>query len=115
MSRSSRPRFKIRIDDRKLRLLSDDGVCQTLDLGEIIKVSAFKMDLFTYDVVGLEIAFDERGGVSRWMLDEEMDGFKLCQTWLEALPGFDLEGYLGVLLTPFQTGPVVLYQRNDAG
>ena len=114
-SRTTRtaPRSRIRIEERKLRLLSDDGIGQTLNLQEIVRVTVYKLDLYSYDLICCEIAFEDEGGEGSWTLDEQMDGFKLCMTWLEGLPDFESDWFWYVAFPAFETNPKVLFQRTE--
>ncbi len=96
-----------------MRLLSDDGIGQTLNLHKVHRVAVFKKDLHTYDLICCEFSFADDGEECRWEVDEEMDGFKLCMTWLEGLPEFETDLFWYVAFPAFQINPKVLFQREE--
>jgi hypothetical protein len=80
---------------------------------DIVRVEAFKRDLYAVDLICLKIHFDHNSSVE---LDEEMDGWEsLLERLPEYLPGSQKlsEWFEFVAFPPFKPKRTVIYQRAD--
>lgn len=74
---------------------------------QIRRVTFFKRDEVTADLICCEIASDDR----HWLFHEEMDGWQLLLGELEVLPNFRMDWYAAVSQPPFAPSPVIAYDR----
>jgi hypothetical protein len=80
----------------------------TLDLGRIERVTFFKRDEITTDIICCEVEID--GQV--WFAHEEADGWDMLLRHLEKLPGFRSDWYAAVSQPPFASSTMVAYTKS---
>ena len=80
---------------------------------DVIRVEAFKIDLFTVDQICIELILRDGYALE---INEEMDGwFELMEKLPEYLPGCKKfhEWFMNVAVPAFETNETTLYQRDE--
>lgn len=85
---------------------------ESILLDEIGAVLAYKVDELTTDLVCLDIVTRVGESEKVHTIHEELPGFDLALTSLEALPAFNRKWREAVILPPFATTPVTIYYRD---
>jgi len=86
-----------------------NGQRRNIALDKICKITAFKMDLLTSDLICLEIESED--GTS-FLVNEDMKGFSdLCKVLNKILPNIREDWYQAVVLPPFEPNVSVIWQR----
>jgi hypothetical protein len=80
----------------------------TLPLARIDKVTFYKRDEFTTDLICCDVEID---GLT-WFFHEEVEGWDLLIRHLEGLPGFKADWYAAVYLPAFELCETVAFARN---
>lgn len=78
------------------------GTPDTVAFDQVQRVTAWKLDRLTTDLVCVEIVSGEAPGSLARTLTEDIPGFEALMRRLESLPGFDADWRAKVLLPPFR-------------
>lgn len=81
---------------------------EQIPLGAITKVTFFKIDEITTDLICCEVEADGRV----WFFHEEAEGWDALVRYLEKLPGFRQDWYGAVFLPPFARSDTLAYRRG---
>ena len=88
-----------------------DGKTETVDWLEVVRVFAYKVDCFTYDMIWL--AFERRGYGEALHVREEAEGFQdLMSAIVKAFPEINPDWYFNVMQPPFAENLTVLFARK---
>lgn len=86
----------------------DAATIGRLPLAEIAKVTFFKRDEITADLICCEI----ETGDETWLFHEEMTGWDLLLRHLEQLPAFRADWFGEVSQPPFEASETVAFSRG---
>ena len=86
----------------------DAKLVAQLPLKEVAKVTFYKRDEITSDLICCEVAV--AGKV--WTFHEELDGWDLLMNHLESLPGFRRNWFEGVSQPPFAPSQTIAFSRD---
>jgi hypothetical protein len=88
-----------------------DGQAEELRWFEVERVSAYKVDCLTYDMIWL--AFERRGHREALHIQEEAEGFQDLMSALgEAFPEIIQEWYFNVMQPAFAENLTILFERK---
>ena len=80
-------------------------------LTDVRRVTFFKRDELTTDLICCEVEIDAAMGPKAWLNHEEEPTWNEWLDELATLPGFDSDWYSKVCLPPFAASPIVAYER----
>ena len=87
------------------------GRAEEVRWSEVERVSAYKVDCLTYDMIWL--AFERRGQREALHIKEEVEGFQNIMSALSAaFPEINPEWYFNVMQTAFAENLTVLFERG---
>jgi hypothetical protein len=88
-----------------------DGRTEEVRWFEVERVSAYKVDCLTYDMIWL--AFERRGHREALHIQEEAEGFQdLMSALSEAFPEINPEWYFNVMQPAFAENLTILFERK---
>jgi len=103
---------RVRLLDRAIEFSGHNGELWSLAFANVIRIEAFKHDLFGYDEITL--ALIDTADAS-WLVSEEDDGYEI---FLEKLPGhfpgIRTDWYSHVAQPPFAENRTVLWNRSTS-
>lgn len=102
------------INDRYVLLKTALGAPQTLSREDIEKVTFYKADEITTDLLWCEIEFRKSDRLETIMLHEDCAKFAEFEEWIEELPSFDADWRAKVVLPPFEKNLTVAYTKAVA-
>lgn len=103
-----RDRLKDALSAGSRRDRIEPSTLDQLGLDRIERVTFFKRDEFTTDLICCEVEID--GQV--WFAHEEADGWDMLLHHLEKLPGFRSDWYAAVSQPPFAPSATVAYTKS---
>lgn len=106
------PRAKIELSQRGIAIFQDGHRIAFIPTAKIVKVTAFKRDLLTVDLICVALDYEGDSSTQHLELNEEMDGFAHLLSQLERTPDFLTDWRNKVALPPFATNATVLWERR---
>ena len=92
----------------KLKQKIDRSVIEQLALDQINRVTFYKRDELTTDLICCDV--DVAGQV--WFFHEELPGWELLLKHLQQLPGFRQDWYAAVVQPPFAACETLAFERT---
>ena len=100
------------INDQYLLLGTGVGSLHTITREKVEKVSFFKTDEITTDLICCEIEFQKKDQLEKAILHEDCENFESFETWIAKLPSFDTEWRSKVVHPPFKENFTVAFDRG---
>ncbi len=100
------------INDQYLLLGTGVGSVHTITREKIERVSFFKTDEITTDLICCEIEFQNNDQLEKVILSEDCENFESLETWIATLPSFDTEWRSRVVQPPFKENFTVAFDRG---
>ncbi len=88
-----------------------DDVLFRVDLDKVLKITAYKKDLITTDLVCFEIEVSEDAGLQVWLIHEELQGFETVDRLFQKLPGYMPDWRDKVIQPAFAANETVIFDR----
>ena len=85
----------------------DADLLARLPLTDIGKVTFYKHDEITTDLICCEVTIDDEA----WTFNEEMTGWDMLVGYLESLPGFCRDWFAAASQPPFEASETVAFSR----
>jgi hypothetical protein len=99
-------------DAENLTIRSGNNQCSELRWSNIEEVHAYKVDLFTTDLICL--SFKQFDDPEYYEIHEEMAGYReLLKLLPSCLPGFSLEWFPAVAFPAFQANHLVIWRKSS--
>ena len=86
----------------------DTEILGQLSLADIRKVSFYKRDEITTDLICCDVVLGERV----WTFHEELEGWDALIRYLQALPSFNSDWFASVSQPPFASSETVAFVRS---
>lgn len=86
----------------------DDNLLAQIPLTDIAKVTFYKRDEITSDLICCNVA----AAGSAWAFNEEQEGWDMLLQHLYKLPNFQTDWYASVSHPPFATSEIVAFSRQ---
>lgn len=101
---------RVRLNEHGIEFMGHDGKRSAWPCSSVVRIEAFKHDLFGYDEITLAVV-DTAGGTL--LISEEDDGYEALLQQLPGLfPGIRTDWYSVVVQPPFAENRTVLWKNT---